>query len=141
MSEEEKVLRNREAAKRWYHKHKEKAQEIARNSYYKNKEKKLQYHKDYTKTPMGRASYLVAAYKREDSKYDRGECTLTAKWIVENIFTKQCNHCGETDWCKLGCNRLDNSKPHTIDNVEPCCGRCNLKIQETNRDNLGRFKS
>ena len=48
-----------------------------------------------------------------------------ARWIVENIYTKPCPHCGETDWHNLGCNRLDNSKPHTIDNVEPCCFHCN----------------
>lgn len=141
MTKEEKKQRNREAAIRWYHKNKEKCQEIARKRYHKNKEKELIRHKEYVKTPMGRASYLVAAYKREDAKYNRGECTLTARWVVENIFTKPCVHCGETDWHKLGCNRLDNSKPHTIDNVEPCCGKCNLKIQETNRDKLGRFIS
>lgn len=84
--------------------------------------------KQLSKTPMGRALYLVGDYRQADRKYARGECNLTAKWIVENIFSKPCVHCGETDWTKLGCNRLDNSKPHTMDNVEPCCKKCNLKL-------------
>lgn len=138
---EEKKERQRVYARRWYHKHKEKAQKISIEYYRNNREDRLSYHKEYTKTKMGRASYLAAAYDREDRKYNRGECDFDAKWIVENIFDKPCVHCGETDWRKIGCNRLDNSKPHTKDNVEPCCGKCNLLLQETNRDCLGRFKS
>lgn len=92
------------------------------------KEKKKEYNKQYYQTPMGRASYLVQHYKQMDKEANRGECTLTAKWIVENIFTQKCAHCNETDWRKLGCNRLDNSKPHTPDNVEPCCWEHNLEL-------------
>lgn len=89
------------------------------------REKQREYFRKYLKTPIGRAHNLLCTYKIEDRKRGRGECTLTAKWIVENIFTKPCAHCGETDWHKIGCNRLDNSKPHTEDNVEPCCMKCN----------------
>lgn len=141
MTQEEKKEKQREYARRWYWKHREKAQENSRNYYSKNSSERITYHKNYTKTPMGRASYLVQAYAREDKKYNRGKGDIDAKWIVENIFSKHCAYCGTTDWTKLGCNRLDNSKPHTIDNVEPCCGKCNLKLQDKNRDNLGRFKS
>lgn len=141
MTLEEKKERQREIARKWYHRHKEKAQENSRKYYHKHAAERIAYHNNYTKTPMGRASYLVQAYDREDKKYNRGECDFDAKWMVENIFTKQCAYCGETDWTKLGCNRLDNSKPHTKDNVEPCCGKCNLKLQETNRNNLGQFIS
>lgn len=28
----------------------------------------------------------------------------------------------------IGCNRLDNNRPHTEDNVEPCCYECNAKL-------------
>lgn len=132
--------KQREIARRWYYNHKELARAKSREYYYQHKEERNKYHNEYTKTPMGRASYLTSAYDKEDKKYNRGECTVTAKWIVENIFTQPCKHCGETDWTKLGCNRLDNSKPHTPDNVEPCCGKCNLLLQSENRDSLGRFK-
>lgn len=87
-----------------------------------------EYWRQYRQTPMGRAANLLGGYRRKDKKYNRGEGDLTAEWIVENIFTKPCAHCGETDWTKIGCNRLDNTKPHTKDNVEPCCKECNDKL-------------
>lgn len=85
-------------------------------------------HKYYKNTLLGRANVLNSSYKASDKKYNRGEGDLTSKWIVDNILSKPCVHCGETDWHKLGCNRLDNSKPHTMDNVEPCCFHCNCVL-------------
>lgn len=85
---------------------------------------------EYINTPIGRASNLLGGYRREDRKYNRGEGDLTKEWIVENILFKPCAHCGKEGWRIIGCNRLDNSKPHTMDNVEPCCIKCNCKIAE-----------
>lgn len=83
----------------------------------------------YRSTPIGRANNLLKNYRREDKKNNRGNCTLSAEWIVNNIFSGQvCTHCGESDWRKLGVNRIDNSKPHTPDNCEPCCYRCNVRL-------------
>lgn len=94
-----------------------------------HKEQRAEYDKlyrpKYNQTPMGRAVNLVNAYKQLDTKHNRGDCTLTGKWVVENIFSKPCHYCGESDWTKLGCDRIDNSKPHTEDNVVPCCFECN----------------
>lgn len=83
------------------------------------------YDEKYLKTPKGRASNLLCAYRQADRNKGRGEGDLTAQWIVDNIFSKPCAHCGKTGWQIIGCNRLDNSKPHTKDNVEPCCRHCN----------------
>ena len=80
------------------------------------------------KTPLGRATHLLDMYKISDRKMDRGDGDLTPEWIVEHIFSQPCTHCGKTGWKVIGCNRLDNSKPHTKDNVEPCCGECNKKL-------------
>ncbi len=116
-TEEERKAANREGARRWREKHPE------------YKEKKAEYNKQYRQTPMGRADKLLYRYRKSDIEKNRGECTIpNAKWIVDNIFTKKCAHCEETDWSKLGCNRLDNSLPHTPDNVEPCCFICNCKL-------------
>lgn len=87
-------------------------------------------HKEWLHTPNGRASTLLNAYNQMDKKHKRGKGDLTAKWIVENIFSQPCAHCGVTGWDIIGCNRLDNSKPHTMDNVEPCCFECNNKLHE-----------
>ncbi len=107
------------------------------NWYWSNRENHLQKHNDYQqkwrKTQIGKAFHILSNYNAADKKYGRGEGDLTAQWIVDNIFSKPCAHCGETDWSKIGCNRLDNSKPHTKDNVEPCCRRCNCKLNGSER--------
>lgn len=82
--------------------------------------------KSYRNTKNGRARTLLANYKRKDKKLNRGECTLTVEWIVENIFSGQvCHWCGESDWMKLGCDRIDNNLPHTPENVVCSCWDCN----------------
>lgn len=102
-----------------------------REYYLKNK-KKWAYNR--ANTQNGRATRLLCCYNYEDKKYGRGHGDLTPKWIVDNIFSKSCSHCGETDWRKIGCNRLDNSKPHTKDNVEPCCWECNTKLSADSKN-------
>lgn len=99
----------------------------------KNKEKISKQKKERYNTKKGRAIAKVNNYKYKDRKYNRGECTLTYQWVIENIFSGQkCYYCGETDWHKLGCDRIDNSKPHTEDNVVCCCSDCNNKKQKMN---------
>lgn len=95
--------------------------------YQANKEKIAEYNKQHSKTPMGRAHYLVNGHNREDKKYNRGECSLTSLWVCNYIFPFKCIYCGEDDWRQLGCDRKDNSLPHTPSNVVPCCGVCNTK--------------
>lgn len=154
MTKEEKKEYMREYHKLYYKKNKEKILEQKQQYYKDNKEQVLEqqkqyrkdnteqmkqyrkdnaerireYRKQYNKTPIGRALYLIGSYNQSDKKYNRGKGDLTAKWIVENIFSKPCAHCGKTGWDIIGCNRLDNSKPHTMDNVEPCCFECNRNI-------------
>lgn len=92
----------------------------------RNREKVKRYRENH---PIReRAHSLVGNYKKEDEKYNRGEGDLTAKWVMKNIMFKPCAHCGKEGWNVIGCNRLDNSKPHTKDNVEPCCQECNHKL-------------
>ena len=85
-------------------------------------------YREISKTPMGRACRLVGGYNDEDKKHGRGKGNLTSKWVYDNILFKPCVHCGKEGWDVIGCNRLDNTKPHTKDNVEPCCKECNLKL-------------
>lgn len=94
------------------------------------------------KTKRGRANSLLQAYRKQDKERNRDECTLTTDWIIKNIFSGQCcAHCGESDWHNLGCNRLNNSLPHTPDNVEPCCFHCNMVLAYKDReiDEFGRL--
>ena len=96
-----------------------------------HKEELAAKHAEYRSTPFGRAKYLEFNYKRLDEESNRGECIIDAQWILDNIFTQSCHYCGETDWMKLGCDRINNSLPHTPDNVVCCCGKCNIKKQKT----------
>ena len=117
-------------SRKYYLEHREEILKRQKESYWKDIEKskekrKLQYEKD-KQDPNHRAKYLMQRYLLMDKTNGFENATdIDYKWIVENIFTKPCAHCGETDWYKLGCNRLDNSKPHTKDNIEPCCYHCN----------------
>ena len=62
--------------------------------------------------------------------------TISAEWFLQNIAYRPCAHCGLQAIGLIGCNRLDNTKGHTIDNVEPCCLKCNAR--ENVRDQLER---
>ena len=117
-----------ERKKKYYQDNKETLVERKKKYYQDNKETLVEQKKQYHQTTMGRAVNLVSTYRQNDKKYNRGECTLTAQWMVDNIFSGQkCIFCGESDWTKLGCDRIDNTKPHTPDNVNPCCDKCNAK--------------
>lgn len=134
ITEEERKQARRECQKRYRETHRKKMSET-QIRYAEKHQDKID---EYKHSKMGRAIKLVSAYNQSDKKYGRGKGDLTAKWIVENIFTKSCK-CGESDWHKLGCNRIDNSKPHTIDNVEPCCMECNKKLgSEEKKITLGK---
>lgn len=117
----------KEYQKKYHSNNKETLSEKRKEYYIENKEKINLWKKHYSKTPMGRAVYLVNSYKRADKKAKRGECTLTPEWIVDNIFSKPCHYCGKEGWDVIGCDRIDNDKPHTEDNVVPCCDECNTK--------------
>lgn len=94
--------------------------------YYKdNKTKKNSFSKENNKLWKinNREQYLISAYIQIDKKKNI-ICDLTVDWMKENITSKSCIYCGDTE--NVGCDRIDNSKGHTKDNVVPCCGECNL---------------
>lgn len=94
------------------------------------KERKREAMKRYLSTEngakMNRASYLISNYRKDDIKYGREIPDFDSKWVLENIFSKPCVYCGETDWHLLGCDRIDNSKGHIKDNVVSSCLHCNM---------------
>lgn len=98
----------------------------------KNNQNKLNgYAKKYHQTKNGRAHRLRIDYQTLDKKKNLVS-TLTSEWIYNNILSGQvCVYCGENDWQKLGCDRLDNTRAHTPDNCVPCCKKCNCKKRTT----------
>ena len=124
-----KTEKRKQLNREMYVKHKNERCEYAREYYDENSEAINQRRRDSYKTDkLKRAKALVFAYTKMDKDSNVGECTLTPEWIVDNIFSGQhCDYCPESDWTKLGCDRIDNNKPHTPDNVVCCCGQCNVK--------------
>lgn len=80
-------------------------------------------------------SKMLSAYRCKDKK--RGfEFNITHRWFAENIITQPCTYCGNTK--NVGCDRIDNSKGHTIENVIPACYDCNTLRR--NRFNIIEMK-
>lgn len=70
-----------------------------------------------------KASKMLSAYKHLDKKNNYTISDMTIDWLIENIIKKPCVYCGDTEL--VGCDRIDNHKGHTKDNVVPCCFDCN----------------
>ena len=82
---------------------------------------------DPTKSPMGWAKMMVNGYRKQDRDNGFGDKdTISVDYFIQHIAYNPCAHCGKVGYGLIGCNRLDNSKPHTIDNLEPCCPSCNF---------------
>jgi hypothetical protein len=77
----------------------------------------------YAKTDKGRAIFLAKAYEAIDKA--KGQTSeVTQMFLLEQIFPSRCVYCGTVD--RLGCDRIDNAKGHTLDNIVPACGDCNV---------------
>lgn len=80
--------------------------------------------RDYTpKNIRAKASKMISSYKIKDRKNSCTECDITVDWMIEHILKKPCIYCGDVH--RVGCDRIDNTKGHTKDNVIPCCVECN----------------
>lgn len=94
--------------------------------YEANKEQATKQTNERRKTQKGRAIYLKSNYNRKDKKMGLPtDKNVDEDWIIKNIFGSSCIYCGESDWRKLGADRIDNAKGHTPDNCVPCCWDCN----------------
>ena len=105
--------------------HKEDKKLYNQKYYKEHKEEMNAYSREYRSTPIGRAKCLIGKYKQKDAEYNRGTCTLTDDYVANVLFPQGCYWCGEMDYHKLGADRIDNSKPHTPDNVVCSCWDCN----------------
>ena len=102
--------------------------EYRRNTYLQLKERGY-FEERYNQKEV-RATSQISSYNKNDKEKNRGECTLSKEWIIENIYSSSCIYCGETDWHKLGCDRVDNNKAHTPENVVCACWSCNNDRQK-----------
>lgn len=80
--------------------------------------------KDAEHNLRSKVSKMISSYKIKDKKNGTSICDIDIDWMIENIINKPCVYCGDTH--KIGCDRIDNTKGHTKDNVQPCCYECNV---------------
>lgn len=99
----------------------------------KRGDRKAKDYKDPNVIMRAKASKMISAYKNKDKKMGfEKQCDIDIDWMIKNIFHQPCIYCGDTN--RIGCDRIDNDKPHTKDNVVPCCIECN-----TARNNFFTF--
>jgi hypothetical protein len=94
----------------------------------------------------GVINHIILQYKRH-AKQRGFEFELTKEFVSEIIF-KPCFYCGvvggnlkKTKNFKEGLkhngiDRIDSSLNYTIDNVVPCCGRCNIGKSNMKKDDF-----
>lgn len=80
-------------------------------------------YKDANVNIRAKASKMISSYKVKDYKNGTTICDIDIDWMIENILTKECIYCGDSH--RVGCDRIDNNKGHTRENVVPCCIECN----------------
>lgn len=83
------------------------------------------YREKYLSTKEGYANSKLHQYRYSDAKQGRPGFSLTRKWIIDNILNSHCVYCGESNWKKLGCDRIDDNLPHTPENCVCSCWPCN----------------
>lgn len=90
----------------------------------RNDKQPKDFSEEYVKI-RAKASKMISSYKCKDKKNGfNNVCDIDIDWMIENIFKKRCIYCGDNK--RVGCDRIDNNKPHTKDNVVPCCIECNM---------------
>lgn len=121
--QEHKEIQNAKA-REYYKEHHEEL--LRKKKEYREKNKLLLKQKriEYLATQRGRANNILSQYRRSDKRLGY-ECVLTPEYIETEIFTKSCIYCGESDWRKLGCDRIDNNLPHIPENIVCSCWGCN----------------
>lgn len=146
----------KEYHKQWYQKNKEKEREKQKQYRKENREKLLEHCKKYritnknkiktylkyyfNETIIGRAVMLRNGYIAEDRKKGRIGNELPKDYVsisdVVRLITKKCSYfdvCHTYGWRKIGLNRINNSLPHILSNVEPCCADCNNRLNDEER--------
>jgi hypothetical protein len=80
----------------------------------------------YNSTVSGRARLLRHRYRKIDSAMGRSS-DITVEFMID-LIQKPCAYCGDTEDPR-GCDRIDNSRGHLMDNVVPACKACNCARQ------------
>jgi 5-methylcytosine-specific restriction endonuclease McrA len=110
----------REYFHKWYIEHEDEYRKYL-NQYQNNK---------YKTDPVFRAIQIFNVYKQRDKRkgiMPDNPADYPTKEEYVQMLQQPCVFCGETDWHKIGLDRIDSSLGHIRGNLQPCCGSCNSK--------------
>ena len=116
-------------AKKWAEENRDKSR-IAKNNYKKRSREKALEFETKDKYRYRKLGYGAKA---------RGiEVRITLVEYSEVIKDRKCFYC-DHDFSKetgSNLNRIDSSKEYSLDNVKPCCKKCNFIMQDSTPDEL-----
>ena len=85
-------------------------------------------------SPLVRLGYYKDGAARRNLAFE-----LTEKQFI-SFWQKPCTYCGD-EIETIGLDRVDPSLSYNVDNVIPCCGRCNeMKMADTKTDWINKMK-
>ena len=91
----------------------------------------------YKTDPVYRAKIIFNTDKQRDKQKglmpDNPTDYPTREEFIEMI-QQPCIFCGETDWHKIGLDRIDSTKGHIRGNLQPCCKSCNDRKQDMSNE-------
>ena len=72
---------------------------------------------------------------KRHSRFERAQLQAADRgidWYISSddfdaLVIRPCTDCGNPVGGEVGLDRLDEDGPYSIENVEPCCGRCNKR--------------
>lgn len=146
----------KEYHKQWYQKNKEREKEKQKKYRQEHRKENIEYCRQwridnseyykrhlaqyFNETIVGRAVMLRSGYITEDRKKGRIGNELPKDYVsisdVVRLITRKCSYfdvCHTYGWRKIGLNRINNSLPHILSNVEPCCVDCNNRLNDEER--------
>lgn len=100
--------------------------------------------------PRGRVARCKVCYRhtqktvvrlkpyRRESEAKRNAFKRGVDWTLSRdqfmtFWQSPCSYCGD-GIDTIGLDRIDNQRGYTMDNVVPCCGRCNSMKSDLSRD-------
>lgn len=113
--------------KKYRTEHTEQRKQAKKDWYNKNRDRVSDTNKKYYETIDGIAARRRNHYVWEDRHVIHSDTseTVTKEWIIDNILNSKCLYCCDDIPGHLGCDRIDDNKGHTPDNVICACGICN----------------
>lgn len=121
----------KECNKQYYAEHRNECIEKVKQYYTDNADAKKQYFKQYYATIEGYARAIRYTNLIADRKYGRiraNEDPLPSiEYYIWALQQPDFYDGKQYHWSEMGLDRIDNSKPHTIDNVVPCTTEHNVQ--------------